>query len=137
MNRHMPDYNKNLIPTAKMLRRRMTHAERRLWSHIRGNKLGVKFRRQVPFGPYITDFYCHKARLVVELDGDQHSTQAGLAADHKRDIYFGSIGIMVVRYRNIDMTRNTDGVVGDIVRILNECRGVRSNPDFQNESEVP
>ncbi len=115
----------------------MTLAERKLWSHIRGNKLGVKFRRQVPFGSYITDFYCHKAQIAVELDGDQHSTPVGLAADRKRDIYFVSIGIMVVRYRNIDIIHNTDGVVGDIVRILNERRDIKPNPDFQNESDVP
>jgi very-short-patch-repair endonuclease len=65
----------------------MTEAERKLWALLRGNQLGVRFRRQVPFGSYVVDFYCPAAKLVVELDGSQHYTDNGRQEDEERDTY--------------------------------------------------
>ena len=62
----------------------MTDGERRLWSRLRGEQLGVKFRRQHPLGSYVADFACLEPRLIVELDGSQHADQAGYDARRAR-----------------------------------------------------
>ena len=93
---------------AKQLRRRMTDAERRLWQYLRAGRLeGLKFRRQHPVPPYIVDFCCVEARLVVELDGSQHSP----AADAARTRYLQSQGWRVVRFWDNDVLREVEAVV--------------------------
>ncbi|WP_366144016.1 DUF559 domain-containing protein [Devosia sp.] len=80
---------------SKSLRTSSTDAERKLWSLLRGNQLaGLKFKRQVPLDGYILDFVCFDARLIVELDGGQHS---GSAADLVRDAHFRADGFRTVR----------------------------------------
>ena len=96
----------------------MTDSERKLWTAVRGNRLGLKFRRQVPFGPYILDFLCSKAKLNIELDGSQHGTPEAVMADKKRDNYLRSLGYAVLRYSNLEVLRNTDGVAEDILEHL-------------------
>ena len=115
MNRHFPEYSSRLVPTARMLRKKMTEPERKLWLLVRNNQLGMKFRRQLPMGPYVADFYCAKARLDVELDGNQHYTESGRLSDRKRDDYFASVNVRVVRYRNAEIIKNIDGVITDIL----------------------
>jgi very-short-patch-repair endonuclease len=93
---------------AKRLRRRMTDAERRLWQYLRAGRLaGLKFRRQHPVPPYIVDLCCVEARLVVELDGSQHSP----AADAARTRYLQSQGWRVVRFWDNDVLREVEAVV--------------------------
>ncbi len=120
MKRHFPEYSSRLVPTARMLRKKMTDAEKKLWARIRDNQLGMKFRRQVPMGPYIADFYCAEARLDVELDGDQHYAEMGQIADRKRDNFFASINVRVVRYRNAEVMGNIDGVISDILQLMHK-----------------
>ena len=67
MHKHLPRYTKSLISRSRKLRRDMTDAERKLWSLLRNNRLGLKFRRQVPYDLYLLDFYCLKAKLVIEV----------------------------------------------------------------------
>ena len=110
MPQHLPKYTRSLIPSARKLRRDMTEAERKLWSLLRNNRLGVKFRRQVPYGPYILDFYSVKAHLVVELDGSQHYTPEGKRRDAKRDAYLRSDGLEVLRFLNDEVFANEEGV---------------------------
>jgi len=88
----------------------MTDAERKLWSLLRNNRLGVKFRRQVPYDLYILDFYCVKARLVIEVDGSQHYTTDGKRRDGIRDADLRSDGLEVLRFTNADVLTNTEGV---------------------------
>ncbi len=85
MKKHLAQYSKSLVSIARVLRKQMTDAERKLWSLLRGHQLDVKFRRQVPFGYYVVDFYCAKAKLIIELDGSQHYTNKGTQSDIKRD----------------------------------------------------
>ena len=108
---HLPHYTKPLIPLARELRREMTDAEHKLWSQIRDNKLGIKLRRQVVFGPYILDFFSAKAKLVLELDGGQHNTDEGIAKDKKRDTYLKEHGLEVLRFSDIEVLQNTSGVL--------------------------
>jgi very-short-patch-repair endonuclease len=102
------------VPIARVLRRQMTDAERKLWSLLRGNQLGVKFRRQVPCGHYVVDFYYDKAKLIIELDGSQHYTNKGMQNDTERDRYLRGIGYEVIRYSNFEIFENEDGIMQDI-----------------------
>jgi very-short-patch-repair endonuclease len=91
----------------------MTGSERKLWSAIRGAQLGVKFRRQHPFGNYVADFACLEPMLVVELDGSQHHGQQ--AYDQRRDEFFRSHGFSVLRFPTDAPFRNLEGVLSVIV----------------------
>jgi very-short-patch-repair endonuclease len=94
---------------ARKLRRNMTDAERKLWSILRNRKLThMKFRRQVPIGPYVADFLCYEARLIVEADGGQH---ADAAHDAERDAWPASQGFHVLRFWNSDIFGNPEGVM--------------------------
>ncbi len=109
--------NPRLRPFAQKLRREMTREERHLWYDFLC-RLPVAFRRQRVIGPYIVDFYCASAALVIELDGSQHYEEAGLSADQERDSYLSGQGLHVLRYSNLDINRNFDGVCEDIMKHL-------------------
>ena len=106
-------HNSKLTPHAQTLRKNMTKEERRLWyDYLRG--YSFQFRRQVPFGNYILDFYCAAAKLAVELDGSQHYEPEGIQYDSSRSAYLNSIGIEVLRFSNLDVMRNLAGVCEEI-----------------------
>jgi very-short-patch-repair endonuclease len=101
---------------ARTLRKAMTDAERKLWRLLRNRNLsGHKFRRQVPIGPYVADFLCFEARLIVEADGGQHAT-AGL--DAKRDEWLCAEGYRVLRFWNSDISDNPEGVLQRLAATL-------------------
>jgi very-short-patch-repair endonuclease len=94
---------------AKVLRKRMTDAEHRLWYHLRAHRFGrAKFKRQVPIGGYVADFVCFESKIVIELDGGQHADRRG---DETRDAWFGSQGFRTLRFWNTDVLKNTSGVL--------------------------
>ena len=95
----MKEYNKNNIPLAKNLRKNMTPHERKLWYEFLRN-YPVRFQRQKAIGNYIADFYCDKAKLIVEIDGSQHFDDAAIEYDNKRTKYFNSLGLRVLRFTN-------------------------------------
>src|SRR5262249_392266 len=101
---------------ARELRKKLTDAERRLWSRLRLRQLGVKFRRQAPVGTYVVDFLCLEGRLVVEVDGGQHTGAMG--RDQERTAWLEAQGFRVVRIWNNDALQNTDGAVEHILRHL-------------------
>ena len=91
----MPDRS---TPIAKALRRRLTDTERRLWMQLRAHRLARwKFKRQQPIGPYIVDFVCFQARLVIEVDGGQHQ---GSEADRVREAWLEGQGFHMLRFWN-------------------------------------
>jgi very-short-patch-repair endonuclease len=90
----------------------MSEAEKRLWYHLRAHRfLGARFRRQALIGPYIVDFVCHDAGLIIELDGGQHGSSIGRRRDRERDTWLASQGYKVLRFWNSDVLRNIDGVL--------------------------
>jgi very-short-patch-repair endonuclease len=98
-------------PHAADLRRNATDAERALWHVLRNRQIeGRKFRRQATIGPYIADFLCIEDRLIVEVDGGQHSE----AADAARTGYLARSGFRVVHYWNNDVLENLEGVIADL-----------------------
>ncbi|HNO94470.1 MAG TPA: DUF559 domain-containing protein [Anaerolineales bacterium] len=103
---------KEKLQRAKELRREMTPAEKILWEELRANKLGVHFRRQQVIQGFIVDFYCHKAGLVIEVDGDIHDLQK--EEDERREKVLSALGLRVVRFRNDEVMRNLSAVVGRI-----------------------
>ena len=102
-----------LLDFARTMRAAPTDAEHRLWQHLRAGRLGeFKFRRQQPLGKYIVDFVCLEARLIVELDGGQHSESV---SDIARDAWLRSQGFVVLRFWNNDVFENLAGVVEQIL----------------------
>jgi len=93
----------------------MPEPEKRLWMRIRGNQLGVRFRRQYGIGPYIVDFYCPQKRLVIEVDGDSHYTSESQASDELRDEFINSLNIKILRVTNFQVMTNINGVIETIL----------------------
>ncbi len=93
------------------LRREMTPTEKRLWARLRNNQLGWKFRRQHSIGPFIADFYCREAQLVIEIDGDTHFTPEAQAYDAERDAYMRSLGLEVLRFTTVEIHQQLDAVL--------------------------
>ncbi|NKJ41510.1 DUF559 domain-containing protein [Novosphingobium sp. SG720] len=108
-------------PTARtrQLRNNPTEPERRLWQALRSRQvLGVRFNRQFPVGPYITDFASRTHRLVIEIDGAPHAQSEDY--DRQRTAFLESQGWRVVRFWNGDVMSNLDGVVLELARVLKE-----------------
>jgi very-short-patch-repair endonuclease len=101
----------------------MTPPERRLWNGLRGAGLGVRFRRQHPVPPYVLDFACVALRLAVEVDGGTHGTPDGAAADAVRDGVLAGLGWRVVRFSAGEVMGNLQGVLGEVLRVVEEIRG--------------
>lgn len=103
---------------AQKLRREATPPERLLWREISKRQLeGWKFSRQMPIGPYVTDFLCREARLFVELDGVSHDARQ--EADRRRDGYLRVQGYQTLRFANADVMSNLEGVLMAILAVLN------------------
>jgi very-short-patch-repair endonuclease len=96
------------------LRSQQTAAEEALWKVLRGRILGRKFRRQQQLGPYIVNFYCGFAALVVEVDGAHHFTSDGVEYDEERTAYLTGRGLRVLRFTNGEVLRNLDAVIAAI-----------------------
>jgi|SRR3972149_1802884 len=112
-------YNTKLKVYSRELRKNMTDAEKHLWSKIRKKQLkGYQFYRQRIIGNYIPDFYCPKAKLIVELDGGQHYSEEGVKKDKLRDDYIKNLGIKILRFSDREVFENIDGVVGKIYSCL-------------------
>jgi len=105
-------YNKSLKECSKLLRVNMTEAERLLWEKIKGKQLNrYQFYMQKTIGNCIVDFYCPKAKLVIELDGGQHYSSEGKEKDRTRDEYMKGIGLKVLRFSDKEVFNNTQGVL--------------------------
>ncbi|MES2119931.1 MAG: DUF559 domain-containing protein [Pseudomonadota bacterium] len=115
---------------ARSMRNNPTEPEKRLWRALSNGQLnGFKFRRQQVIGPFIADFVCSSAKLVVEIDGDTHEEPS----DARRDAYLGSLGFRVIRVANPDVMTNMDGVAAIILAALEESLGPHPNPSPEGE----
>ena len=109
--------NEKLTPLSQTLRKNMTREERHLWYDFLKNQ-PVVFKRQKVIGNYIVDFFCAQAGLVVELDGSQHYSPEGKEQDARRTEYLKSKGLTVLRYSNLEVEQNFQGVCTDISKHL-------------------
>ncbi|MGL4994916.1 MAG: endonuclease domain-containing protein, partial [Deefgea sp.] len=124
----MKPYRSGLKPLAQQLRRQQTDAEAALWYQLRRQQLGVTFNRQKPIGNYIVDFYSASAKLVIELDGSQHLTQQGQHDDQRRDQYLLSLGLSVLRFDNLQVLNEIEGVMTVILESVQ--KQIPPNPPF-------
>ncbi len=98
-------YKTNLIPFAKELRKNMTRHEKHLWYDFLST-YPVRFQRQKTIGRYIVDFYCHSAKLVIELDGSQHFEENAVEYDRSRTDFLNSQNVEVLRFTNLDIDKH-------------------------------
>ena len=111
--------SEEVVARARDLRKRMTEAEELLWSNLRDKKLdGLKFRRQHPIWRFIADFYCHKAKLVIELDGGIHQEIETKERDINRTAEIERFEIKVIRFTNEEVLENIEEV---LFKIKEEC----------------
>jgi len=96
---------------AKWLRNNVTLTESILWEEVRNKKLGVKFRRQHPLGAYVVDFYCHELRLVIELDGEYHTSIHQQGVDQEKDLELLGSGSTVLRINDKEVLEKLPGVI--------------------------
>jgi very-short-patch-repair endonuclease len=116
----------DIIEKAKSLRQRMTETEKLLWSQLRAKQLdGFKFRRQHPIWIFIADFYCHEAKLVVELDGGIHFQSGVKEYDFNRTAEIERFEIKVVRFKNEEVLQNLNEV---LKKISDECKARSPSP---------
>ena len=113
------EQNKSLVSNARELRKNMTKEEGKLWFFGLRN-YPVKFRRQQIVGNYIVDFYCHKAKLVIEIDGSQHYEPDNKLKDEQRTQYIEAQGIKVIRFSNLEVNKYFDAVCRAIHEAVNE-----------------
>ena len=102
---------------ARRQRRTMTPPEVRLWVLLRRSPLGIRFRRQHPIGPFVADFYCPAAKLVIEVDGMIHDSPAVAARDETRDRYMESLGLRIVRVPASEVIADAAAVADGLIRL--------------------
>ena len=130
----MLPYNGNLKQYSRQLRGNMTDAERHLWAKIRMKQLkGYQFYRQKPIGDYIVDFFCPRAKLVIEVDGSQHFSDEITEYDRIRNEYLSSLGLRVLRFTNTDVLTHIERVVENIIENMGE---IPLSPPFTKGGEI-
>ena len=115
-------HNKEIVPLARSLRKNMTKEERRLWYNFL-RTYPVKFSRQKVLGKYIADFYCAKAKIIIELDGSQRYDEDGEKKDKERTEFLMRYGIRVIRIPNNEVNCNFRGVCEYIDNTVKEIFG--------------
>ncbi len=114
--------NTKALKQARLLRKQMTKAERILWEELRGRKLGVDFRRQMPFvfGDYhfIADFYCARKKIIIEIDGQVHYDKEIKEYDILREDIFTEAGYKIIRFKNEEVKNNLQSVIEKIKKSM-------------------
>lgn len=118
--------NPQMKHRAIQLRKESTPAEQKLWARIRNDQLGVTFRRQHAIGNYVPDFCSPKARLIIELDGSQHTEQEDY--DRERTEYLQSRGYKVLRFWNNQVMNDIDGVIRAIIQTTDADSQPQTHP---------
>ena len=113
-----------LFDRARELRNKGTHAEDVLWGYLKTKPLGYKFRRQHPYGIYILDFYCHKLKLVIEVDGSIHLEEDVKQKDEERQKLLEAEGLTIMRFTNEEVLTKQELVTSTIENYL---RGLHEN----------
>ncbi len=128
-------YVPHLTGVARRLRRDQTPAEAVLWRHLRAKRrAGFRFRRQQPVGPYVVDFLCSRAALVVEADGETHLGKE--ESDAARQSYLERQGLMVLRFWNSEVYDNPEGVVQRLLEVCESRCGSRAESGAERERRV-
>ncbi len=121
-----------IFEKAKQLRKNMTPAETVLWMHLKAGLEGYKFRRQHPIGIYIADFYCHRAKLIIELDGSIHQLEEVQQNDNKREADLLEWGYQVIRFSNQEVFNKINFVLNRIladIKLIINNKNLNASPD--------
>jgi len=117
-NKTMKQNQTSIYRIARELRQKTTETEKILWNELRGNKLGIKFRRQSAFilgkYRYVADFYCHDKKLIIEIDGGYHNEEEMKELDKFREEVFDHYSYKVIRFTNKEIKNNIDLVINKI-----------------------
>jgi very-short-patch-repair endonuclease len=127
-------YNPKLVAFAKSLRQNMTLGEVALWREIKGNKLKVRFSRQIPIDQYIVDFYCKDLKLAIEVDGAIHFEEGHEEKDVIRQERLESLGVVVLRFSDLDVRNNLDWVLEEIKHTIEAIKPT-PNPSKEGSGE--
>jgi very-short-patch-repair endonuclease len=111
------------MQNARQQRRAMSPPEVMLWALLRRSPAGIRFRRQHPIGPYVADFYCAAAKLVIEVDGPVHDFVGPAVRDQVRDGYMRELGLKVVRIPAADVFRDVTAVAGSLIAMCGDVVG--------------
>lgn len=107
--------NPEIFKRAAELRKNMTEAEKILWSALRRKQIkGKRFRRQHPVNTFIVDFYCHEAKLIIEVDGGIHNIEEQKEYDHGRSEELEQLGLKIIRFTNEQVLQNLNKVIKEI-----------------------
>lgn len=112
--------NTHTFEQARKLRENMTVAEKKLWLRLQKNQLGVRIKPQHPIARFIVDFYCHQAKLVIELDGTSHFYGPAANSDAERSEELEQFGLLVIRFTNEQVAKDIDNVVMEIRQQIRE-----------------
>ena len=132
--REIIPYNPKLVAFAKSLLQNMTLGEVALWREIKGNKLKVRFSRQIPIDQYIVDFYCKDLKLAIEVDGAIHFEEGHEEKDVIRQKRLESLGVVVLRFSDLDVRNNLDWVLEEIKHTIEAIEPTPS-PSQEGSSE--
>ena len=119
----MRDAFRKKYALARQFRKELTDAEVRIWSGLKGKPDGLHFRKQHPIGPYIVDFYCAKAKLVIEIEGEIHERENNPQRDERRTLYLEGLGLEVLRIPGDEAMGNSDEVVLGILALARTKAG--------------
>ena len=122
-----------IFANAKHLRKKMTDAEQILWYYLKAGINGFKFRRQHPIGIYIADFYCHKAKLIIEVDGSIHNEPEIIRSDKTRQKDLEDWGYNVIRFSNQEVIVNVKDVIGSIEKLITGINSIQKLNASSNE----
>ncbi|PJG48714.1 hypothetical protein CAF53_11065 [Sphingobium sp. LB126] len=134
MMRNYRDLPSGSVGRAKTLRRNATESEKRLWNALREKLPGVKFRRQVPHGPYVADFLNFAGKLIIEVDGATHAERT--EQDATRTRYFEAQGYQTLRFWNHEVMDNLEGVLTTISLSLREREGGAKRREGEGDEAV-
>jgi very-short-patch-repair endonuclease len=121
-SRKKPDWQvtRTMRARARSLRRDSTDAERIIWNALRAHRLnGASFRRQKPIDPYVVDFVCHTAKMIIEIDCGQHFKVEQQKRDARRELFLASKGYRIIRFNNYDVMTNKAGILETIAAAIN------------------
>ena len=109
------------MASARQLRRQLSLPEMLIWRLLRLSRRELRFRKQHPIGPFVADFYCPAAKIVIEIDGALHDERQD--ADRRRDAYMASLGLKIVRIPAVDVLADPDAVADGIYRVCENAAG--------------
>ena len=109
---------------AKQLRKEMTDSEKTLWMHLKPGIQNLKFRRQHPIGPYVADFFCHKLKLIIEVDGGIHDLKETKINDEEREKFLTESGYSVIRFSNKQVYNELEFILSKINSMIEQQKQI-------------